>query len=111
MALTGDAAWCATPLAGMGATLAIMGGYVLAGELSRNDGVGQAFSSYERIMRPFVKKAQSLPRFVPRLLNPHSDIGIAALHGALRLATKPAIRNLAAKVFTRKSSEPQLPGY
>lgn len=33
--LTGDAAWCATPIAGYGTTLAITGAYVLAQELIR----------------------------------------------------------------------------
>jgi 2-polyprenyl-6-methoxyphenol hydroxylase-like FAD-dependent oxidoreductase len=33
--LTGDAAWCATPLAGLGTTLAVTGAYVLAGEMAR----------------------------------------------------------------------------
>jgi 2-polyprenyl-6-methoxyphenol hydroxylase-like FAD-dependent oxidoreductase len=35
VALTGDAAWCVTPLGGIGATLAVTGGYVLAQELAR----------------------------------------------------------------------------
>ena len=33
--LLGDAAWCVTPLGGIGATLALTGAYVLAGELAR----------------------------------------------------------------------------
>ncbi len=57
--LTGDAAWCATPLSGIGTTLAIVGGYVLAGELARTPDLASAVASYERIMRPFVKEGQA----------------------------------------------------
>lgn len=109
--LTGDAAWCPTPIAGMGATLALTGGYVLAGELSRHDDVATAFGSYDKIMRPLAEKAQGMPKIGPRLLNPHSRLGIAVLHGVLRVATKPSVRRVAAKVFTRESKEPPLPDY
>ena len=33
--LTGDAAWAPSPLSGIGTSLAIVGGYVLAGEIAR----------------------------------------------------------------------------
>ena len=111
VALTGDAAWCVTPIAGMGTTLAIIGGYVLAGELSRHDDVRQAFAAYERVMRPHVEKAQAVPKIGPRLLNPHSRLGIAALHGVLKIATKPSLRKAASKLFTRESKEELLPRY
>jgi 2-polyprenyl-6-methoxyphenol hydroxylase-like FAD-dependent oxidoreductase len=111
IALTGDAAWCATPLAGIGASLAVTGAYVLAGELSRHDDVTQAFAAYERIMRPLVRNAQNVPRIGPRLLNPHSAIGIRTLHAALRVATKPSVRNFASRIFTRQSDEPSIPRY
>ena len=54
IALMGDAAWCATPLAGIGATLAVTGGYVLAGELALTDDVAAGFAAYEAAMRPMV---------------------------------------------------------
>ena len=60
--LTGDAAWCATPLSGIGTTLAIVGGYVLAGEIAKTNDYVAAFAAYERIMRPFVKEGQGLPK-------------------------------------------------
>ena len=110
--LTGDAAWCATPIAGMGTTLAVVGSYVLAGELSRLDEPTEALAAYEEFMRPLVDKAQSLPKIGPRLLNPHSRIGIAVLHSVLRIATRPAVRDLASKLFTRQSAKPDtLPNY
>jgi 2-polyprenyl-6-methoxyphenol hydroxylase-like FAD-dependent oxidoreductase len=109
--LTGDAAWCATPVAGAGATLAVTGAYVLAGELARDADVAQSFAAYENIMRPIVRKAQNVPKIGPRLLNPHSALGIRALHTVLRVATRPSVRSLASKIFTRQSDAPQIPRY
>jgi len=99
IALTGDAAWCATPLAGIGTTLTVTGARVLAGELALTDDVSAAFAAYDRAMRPMVEKGQGVPKFGPKLMNPHSRLGIRLLHGVLGLASRPAIRNVAARLF------------
>lgn len=109
--LTGDAAWCATPLAGIGATLAITGAYVLAGELSRTHDINAALAAYEQAMRPMVADGQNVPKFGPRMMNPQSRLGIHLLHAALRVASTPPIRNLASKLFTREPSAPDLSRY
>ncbi len=110
--LTGDAAWCVTPIAGMGTTLAITGAYVLAGELARaGDDPSSAFSAYERIMRPVVESAQGIPSFVPRLMNPHSHLGVTLLHSVLRAATSRVVRSVAAKLSRRRQRTPWLPDY
>lgn len=111
VALTGDAAWCATPLAGIGATLAITGAYVLAAELARSDDVGSAFERYEAAMRPMVKQAQGVPKIGPRLMNPHSQLGIQLLHRALKLASLPPLQGAASKLFSRQMEEPDLSRY
>lgn len=47
-ALIGDAAYCASPLSGMGTGMAVVAAYVLAGELAEADGdYSVAFSRYE----------------------------------------------------------------
>ncbi len=109
--LTGDAAWCATPIAGAGATLAVTGGYVLASELQRVDDIGQAFSGYEQAMRPMVKKGQGISKIAPRMMNPHSRLGINLLHNVLNIASKPAIRSLAVKLFASEPAGPDLSRY
>lgn len=109
--LTGDAAWCVTPIAGMGTTLAVTGAYVLAGELSRIADPIRAFAAYERLMRPMVSHAHGIPRIVPRLMNPHSRLGVRLLHGVLRVATSRAMRTVAAKLSRRRQSRPWLPDY
>lgn len=109
--LTGDAAWCATPLAGIGATLAVTGGYVLAGELAMNESPEAAFAAYERAMRPMVEKGQGVPKIGPRLMNPHTRTGIRLLHGALKIASSPPVRNLAAKLVGEPPEGPDLARY
>jgi 2-polyprenyl-6-methoxyphenol hydroxylase-like FAD-dependent oxidoreductase len=59
--LVGDAAYCASPMSGQGTSIALIGAYVLAGELAAASGDhSQAFAEYERAMRPFVEANQAL---------------------------------------------------
>lgn len=59
--LLGDAGYCASPMSGQGTSLAIIGAYVLAGELAAASGAYQtAFNHYEQEMRPFVQLNQAL---------------------------------------------------
>ena len=111
VAVTGDAAWCATPLAGIGTTLAVTGAYVLAAELAACDDVAAAFAAYERAMRPMVEDGQGVPKIAPKLMNPNSRAGIRLLHGALRVASTPAVRRLAARLSFGRSKEPDLTRY
>ncbi|CAN5283482.1 FAD-dependent monooxygenase [soil metagenome] len=59
--LLGDAGYCPSPWSGAGTGLAIVGAYVLAGELERAEGDHQtAFSAYESRMRTYVSRAQTM---------------------------------------------------
>lgn len=60
IALLGDAGYCASPASGQGTSLAIVGAYVLAGELAAATEHTAAFAAYERIMRPYVRANQEL---------------------------------------------------
>lgn len=61
VALTGDAAYCASPLSGQGLSLALVGPYVLAGELAKSKGDFKvAFKQYELEMRSFIQINQAL---------------------------------------------------
>ncbi|SOB80026.1 2-polyprenyl-6-methoxyphenol hydroxylase [Sphingomonas guangdongensis] len=109
--LTGDAAWCVTPLGGVGSTLAVTGAYVLAGELSRHDRIEDAFTAYEEQMRPMVAEGQGTPKFAPRLMHPESRLGIKLLHGTLAIASMPAVRSVATKLVGSPGKEPDLSRY
>ncbi|CAM3709460.1 FAD-dependent monooxygenase [Smaragdicoccus niigatensis] len=68
--LLGDAAFCSSPFSGQGTGLALVGAYVLAGELAAADWdptVG--FARYETRMRPFVEANQEIGRLNVRSRN------------------------------------------
>ncbi|KOV82263.1 FAD-dependent monooxygenase [Nocardia sp. NRRL S-836] len=56
--LLGDAGYCGSPLSGQGTSMALVGAYVLAGELSANPGT--AFQRYEELLRPYVTANQDM---------------------------------------------------
>lgn len=109
--LTGDAAWCVTPLGGVGATLAVVGAYILAGELATHTDTAAALTSYEQRLRNFVENAQDIPKIAPRLANPHTQLGLAVLHGTLKVASAPGVRDLFGKLLAGKAKEIDLPDY
>jgi 2-polyprenyl-6-methoxyphenol hydroxylase-like FAD-dependent oxidoreductase len=61
VSLVGDAAYCASPMSGQGTSIALIGAYVLAGELAAASGAHpRAFAEFENLMRPFVRANQAL---------------------------------------------------
>ncbi|MFJ8016478.1 FAD-dependent monooxygenase [Streptomyces sp. NPDC096339] len=69
VALLGDAAYCASPASGQGTSLALVGAYVLAGELAAAQDHAAGLASYEREMRPFVEQNQKLgPANIKRMV-------------------------------------------
>ena len=115
IALLGDAAFCASPVGGGSASLALIGAYVLAGELSRTDDHRSALARYEEFMRPHVDSAQDVSPRVLRGANPRTASGIRTLHATARLDRKP--RRSGGNRFGRQTSgDPgggrrHLPGY
>jgi 2-polyprenyl-6-methoxyphenol hydroxylase-like FAD-dependent oxidoreductase len=68
--LLGDAAFCSSPLSGAGTGLALVGAYLLAGELAAAGWEPEAgFAAYERRMRPFVEANQEIGRLHTRSLD------------------------------------------
>ncbi|MFG5718513.1 FAD-dependent monooxygenase [Streptomyces murinus] len=60
VALAGDAAHATSFLSGQGSSVALVGAYVLAGELATHAGHQEAFAAYERRLRPFAERNQAL---------------------------------------------------
>lgn len=65
--LVGDAAYCPSPNTGMGTTSAVVGAYILAGEIgkycgqgdiSEREGLTKALEAYEEKFRPFMDQVQ-----------------------------------------------------
>lgn len=111
VALLGDTAYCASPISGMGTSLALTGAYVLAGELARSSSHVEAFAAYEALMRPYVSQAQQLPPGTPRLANPRTRAGIAAFNALLRLGTIPAVGKISGSLFSPPADKIELPDY
>ena len=111
LVLTGDAAWCASPISGAGTTLALTGAYVLAGELGRTGDHAAAYAGYCEAMRPRVRQAQAVPSFGPRLAQPSTRLGIRLQHAAINLATSAPARWAINRMSGRPSRAPGLPEY
>jgi 2-polyprenyl-6-methoxyphenol hydroxylase-like FAD-dependent oxidoreductase len=93
VALVGDAAYCPSPMTGMGTTLAVVGGYVLAGQIASHGALRDGLDGYERIMRPWVQQVHKLPPpGMPRMANPTSRAGVALVRAAARVAGTPVVR-------------------
>ncbi|GAA0348990.1 FAD-dependent monooxygenase [Actinoallomurus spadix] len=59
--LLGDAGYCGSPMSGQGTSMALVGAYVLAGELAAAGGDHEAgFAAYEAELRDFVAQNQAL---------------------------------------------------
>jgi 2-polyprenyl-6-methoxyphenol hydroxylase-like FAD-dependent oxidoreductase len=109
--MLGDAAWCATPLSGMGTTLSVTGAYVLAGELARANDHRAGFEAFEARMRPFVEQAQKLPPGVPRVAHPKTSAGVAAFRTVLRLAGSKPVQAVTSKFLGPDAATLELPDY
>lgn len=69
--LAGDAGYCPGPAVGGGTSLAVVGAYVLAGELAECGGdLQRAFAAYESTLQPYVQGSRHLGRRIARLLPP-----------------------------------------
>lgn len=100
VALVGDAAHCPSLMAGAGSAFAMLGAYLLAGELHKSDGdYAKAFAAYEKRLRPFIEKQQrDAEKFAPSF-TPKTGIGLFVRDTVLNmLKFKPL-----AIWFTRRS--------
>ncbi|GAA5069227.1 FAD-dependent monooxygenase [Nocardia callitridis] len=85
--LIGDAAHCATPMAGRGTSLALLGAWTLTEELGRHgDDLAAAFTAYEQRQRPHAAAAQEFARGGADLVVPATWEAIEARNSRLRAA-------------------------
>jgi 2-polyprenyl-6-methoxyphenol hydroxylase-like FAD-dependent oxidoreductase len=88
--LLGDAAYCPGAIGGgIGTTAALIGAYVLAGEIDkqwRKSGQSpdkfnaeEAGKEYERIVRPFITSKSDMPTWMVRLWLPESNFGVKTI--------------------------------
>ncbi|NUP37702.1 MAG: FAD-dependent oxidoreductase [Streptomyces sp.] len=105
IALLGDAAYCPSSLSGMGSGLALVGAYVLAGELAAAHGDHRvAFARYEEEMREYATGCQKMGDGVAKLMVPRTRALAAFLNGYYKLIPYLPGKNMAAKI-ARKTAE------
>lgn len=96
VALLGDAAFCASLLAGEGSALAMIAAYVLAGELDRAAGDHMAaFAGYERLMRPFIVEKQKAAKGLAGAFAPKSEISLFLRNQVSKVLSIPFLAHLA----------------
>lgn len=102
--LVGDAGYCPGPAVGGSTSLAVLGAYVLAGELARADGDHlRAFAAYELQMREPVHRSRSFARGAAKGIIPGSRAGVWALtSGAQLISAMPgSLSRTLAKLNTK----------
>jgi 2-polyprenyl-6-methoxyphenol hydroxylase-like FAD-dependent oxidoreductase len=115
VALAGDAGYCASPLSGMGTSLALVGAYVLAGELGPADSldtnrIRAALARYEFVMRPYIDRCQDLPNDIDGYL-PKSASDIAVTAQVMKWMQRWPFRPLAEKKWFSTAGAIELPNY
>ncbi|MFJ3221171.1 FAD-dependent monooxygenase [Kitasatospora sp. NPDC086801] len=111
VALLGDAGYSPSPLTGLGTSLALVGAYLLAGELAAAHGDHRtAFARYEERMRPYVTRAQELPPGGVNGYAPDSALMIRLRAASMRWMGRWPLRNLMAAQFA-KAGDIALPDY
>jgi 2-polyprenyl-6-methoxyphenol hydroxylase-like FAD-dependent oxidoreductase len=76
VALVGDAAYCPSPASGQGTGLALVGAYVLAGELAAADDYCTAYARYEAEVRGYVEQNLTLGQKMAKEMVPASQLQI-----------------------------------
>lgn len=111
--LVGDAGFCPSPMSGCGTTAALVGAYVLAGELAARgaDDVPAALAAYERVLRPFVAEAQRLPPGAPDYAAPRGSWGIALLYAIVGTVSALGLDQLANRLLPADKGGWPLPEY
>ena len=115
VALVGDAGYCASPLSGMGTSLALVGAYLLAGELGpaesfQPNGIGDALQRNQARMRPYVDKCQDIPNRVDRYA-PNSATDIAINIAVMKWMQRWPIRPIASRLWFKIADSIALPDY
>lgn len=96
--LLGDAAHCASPASGQGTGMALVGAYVLAGELAAADREPEeAFARYEEEMRGYVAVNHALARKFAREMTVDTRRQIRFRHLMMRILPYMPWKNLVAK--------------
>ena len=97
VSLLGDAAFCVSLLAGQGSALAMVGAYILAGELHRAGGdYAAAFARYQAQYESFVRSKQKGALRFAGVFAPKSKFSMFIRNQVMNLLKTPLVADLAA---------------
>lgn len=108
--LLGDAAYGGT-LGGQGTSLAVVGAFVLANELSLGRSPEQAFSRYEAKLRPYANGCQKGATRVGGFFAPRSAFGIGCRNVMYRFLTSRAMAGVFERLVKSTAGDFVLPAY
>ncbi|MYS76153.1 FAD-dependent oxidoreductase, partial [Streptomyces sp. SID5926] len=111
--LAGDAAHATSFISGQGSSVALVGAYVLAGELATHADHTEAFAAYERRMRPFAERNQALATSGGSAVTPATRRELEARNALLRdpEAAARAMVTTSAREGRAAHSSLELPDY
>ncbi|KAL8652113.1 MAG: hypothetical protein Q9226_004397 [Calogaya cf. arnoldii] len=110
--LLADAAHCPSPMTAMGTTSALVGAYILAGEINKNShDIPQAFANYDQTLRPFIKQIQTFKPWMLRLILPETSLAIRLLHLITALLVFLRLPDLIARFIPESKGGWRLPDY
>ncbi|OBA81483.1 FAD-dependent oxidoreductase [Mycobacterium sp. 1164966.3] len=86
--LVGDAGYCPGPAVGGSTSIAVLGAYILAGELAQAGAdYPRAFAAYEQQMGEAVRRSRAFARGVAKSIVPNSTAGVWALTRGAQLVS------------------------
>lgn len=99
--LVGDACDCPSLLSGQGSTLAMVGAFILAGELKEANGNYKiAFEQYQNIFKPFIDEKQRVAQNFAKSFVAKSKFAIWMRNALMSLMFFPFLSKLFIKQFT-----------
>jgi len=100
VSLVGDACDCPSLLSGQGSSLAMVGAYILAGELKEANGdYTTAFQQYESLFKPFIAGKQKVAQNFAESFVPKSRFGIWKRNFIVNLMVLPFLSRLFVNQF------------
>ncbi|WP_049557143.1 FAD-dependent monooxygenase [Nonomuraea sp. SBT364] len=112
VALLGDAAWCPSPLSGMGTGLALVGAYVLAGEIAAAGADHRtAFARYEQVMRGYATACQKSGEGVSKFMVPDSRLMAWFVNQSYKLMPYMPWKKAIARSVRKTAEAVSLPDY
>lgn len=109
--LLGDSGFCGSPMTGMGTAMAIVGAYILAGEIASTPAdIEGALARYEAALTPFLDQAKELPGGGLAMMLPNSEFALRAAHQVGKLMTTRLFRPIMMRMMS-KTDDYELPTY